>query len=88
MMTKDEVIAALDKSGIDYEFISEDSESMRIKVDFEPEDDGSLEEYTTPKFEVQPVTYECPVCGFDDLPEDDSKCPKCKWENAKDYWLK
>jgi rubrerythrin len=86
MMTKDEVIAALDKSGVVYEFIAEHFDCMRIKVNFEPEEEDT-EEYTTPKFEVQPLTYECPVCGFDDLPEDDSKCPKCKWEDAKDYWL-
>ena len=78
MMTKQEVMEALDKSGVDYEFIAEHYDCMRIKVNFEPEDDGAMEEYTTPKFEVQPVTYECPKCGFDDLPDDVIPCPKCK----------
>ena len=77
-MTKEETIAALEKSGVDYEFIAEHYDCMRIKVNFEPEDDGSMEEYITPKFEVQPVTYECPTCGYEDLPDDTSPCPKCK----------
>jgi len=38
----------------------------------------SSREYTTPKFEVQPVTYECPKCGYDNLIDDRIDCPKCK----------
>ena len=39
---------------------------------------AAMREYTTPKFEVQPVTYECPKCGFEDLPDDVVPCPNCK----------
>jgi len=78
MMTKEEVMEALDKSGVDYEFIAEHFDCMRIKVNFEPEDDGAMEEYTTPEFDPQPLTYECPTCGYDELPDDVVSCPKCK----------
>ncbi len=37
-----------------------------------------LEEYTTPKFEPPEESYECPKCGYDDLPNDTVDCPKCK----------
>ena len=57
-MTKDEVISALDKSGVDYELIAEHFDCMRIKVNFDPEEDESLEEYTTPKFEPPEEFYE------------------------------
>jgi len=77
-MTKEEVMEALDKSGVDYEFIAEHFDCMRIKVNFEPEDDGAMEEYTTPEFDPQPVTYECPSCGYDDLTDDQAPCPKCE----------
>ena len=77
-MTKDEVMSALDKSGVDYEFIAEHFDCMRIKVNFDPEGDESLEEYTTPKFEPSEESYECPKCGYDDLPNDTVACPNCK----------
>ena len=77
MMTKEEVMEALDKSGVDYEFIAEHFDCMRIKVNFEPESEDT-EEYTTPEFDPQPLTYECPTCGYDDLPDDVVSCPKCK----------
>ena len=76
MMTKEEVMEALDKSGVDYEFIAEHFDCMRIKVNFEPEEEDN-EEYTTPKFDPQPITYECSACGYDELPEDIDPCPKC-----------
>jgi hypothetical protein len=38
-MTKEEVIEALEKSGVDYEFIAEHFDCMRIKVNFEPEEE-------------------------------------------------
>ena len=37
-----------------------------------------LDEYTTPKFGPAEEWYECPVCGFDELPDDEVLCPKCK----------
>ena len=76
-MTKEEVMEALDKSGVDYEFIAEHFDCMRIKVNFEPEGEDT-EEYTTPEFDPQPLTYECPTCGYDELPDDVVSCPKCK----------
>jgi rubrerythrin len=36
------------------------------------------DEYTTPKFGPAEEWYECPVCGFDELPDDKVLCPKCK----------
>jgi hypothetical protein len=38
-MTKQEVMEALDKAGIDYEFIEEFDDSMHIIVRFEEEED-------------------------------------------------
>jgi hypothetical protein len=43
-MTKEEVIEALEKSGVDYEFIAEHFDCMRIKVNFEPEEELEPEE--------------------------------------------
>jgi hypothetical protein len=36
------------------------------------------DEYTTPKFEPPEEFYECPKCGYDDLPDDVVPCPNCK----------
>ena len=41
-MTKEEVIEALEKSGVDYEFIAEHFDCMRIKVNFEPEEEEAV----------------------------------------------
>ena len=51
------------------------------------------DEYTTPKFEPAEESYECPECGYDELPDDnvDTPCPVCsekveKW--SKEYLKK
>ena len=75
-------------------YVPEDVRELRKRLDqdiinfFEKQEEEHLffthiykaasEEYTTPKFEVQPVTYECSKCGYEDLPDDVVDCPKCK----------
>ena len=66
------------RMGLDQDIVNFFEEQEEETLFFTHLYEAASREYTTPKFEVQPVTYECPTCGYDDLPDDVVPCPSCK----------